>query len=929
MKLRNKLVAVMAASMVVTSVPVVTMADSSNTLSVYNYKIKNSTIGFTTSSYVYSGTTKATANYTDGALFKSENPNLPKLEISPEYTYDLSKQQTAFLHLTTDSNFVKEAYVAYVAALNNDGTTNVYFDEDGKLTDGTTAPIEWKIVKDGALDTVDVKGLKVNEIIDKGYLQIGYTGADSATVGKANEDSYVIIKPMDITEQTMVSGSDRKYKSTIRMDFNGKFAKGTTYAIPFLAKVGGDKEVLAYLDGNDSFVSTKTFSITGVLTDKKLAATADSKTITIDNIEEIGEIRLDETQIGSLKDANNRWIKIKLPSSSDLEFNLSKTTANIKATGKRGFYGKEAKYSTDTTGENVVNVVYGKETRTTRDTSTTVDDDQQVLLIQLPKWEDASAYGEVVLTGIHVQPQDKTAATGDVNITLSEDLTKGTGETAKNIASTNLVASTTLKVATVADYGVTIESEPVNVKAGRSGIVSDTRATFTLKEAVKDSLVDTRKIEFTLENGYIFGPADVDYSTTSYSTTSYAQAAKARFVELIEDEVIKFEEKAGKDGDKKGFLTDSLSLDIDANGYVIGFSGLYDRLTNTSDDKVKVTLPVATSVMAKGEIKVKAGNLFTRSYEKDVECVIANIIEPIAVEIENAAIKVGLQEQAAGKVTIKETDKGMIEKGWMFLSAEDLQDGITFDAVPDIKVTSGNMTIDHVQITRDNKVVAFEVTKTSTEASTIEVSNIKFTADRTVPEANYDLQIWGDALTDENVLDVLSTASTNVLYSNSYRNQYTDMYVVPEFITMTTKNTQDIDASGLKAATATFVLGESKFTVNGEAVTMDSAVYAKDGYTMVPVKYVAKAFGIEGNAIQYDKATSTATIIAGNKVISITAGKAAIVVNGTAIPMAVKAEVKDGRMCVPMAYIASALDVQKSWDATTKTATFTNQTEAK
>ena len=40
--------------------------------------------------------------------------------------------------------------------------------------------------------------------------------------------------------------------------------------------------------------------------------------------------------------------------------------------------------------------------------------------------------------------------------------------------------------------------------------------------------------------------------------------------------------------------------------------------------------------------------------------------------------------------------------------------------------------------------------------------------------------------------------------------------------------------------------------------------------------------------------------------------------------MATKAEVKDGRMCVPMAYIAAALGVEKSWDATTKTATFTN-----
>ena len=329
--------------------------------------------------------------------------------------------------------------------------------------------------------------------------------------------------------------------------------------------------------------------------------------------------------------------------------------------------------------------------------------------------------------------------------------------------------------------------------------------------------------------------------------------------------------------------------------------------------------------MATGDIKVKAGNLFTRSYEKDVEAVVANIVEPVKVEVENAAIKVGLQDQKAGKITIKETDKGMLSTGWIYLSAESLQNGITFDEVPEIKVTSGNMKIKNQQITRDKKAVAFEIERTSTEASTIEIANIKFTADRTVPEANYDLEIWGEGLTDENVLDVLTNVSTNVLNSNSYRNQYTDRYIVKDFITMTTKNTQDISESGLKAATASFVANQNKFTVNGETVDMDSAAYIDNGNIMVPVKYVAKAFGIEGNALQYDKATSTATITAGNKVISITANKALMIVNGTPVPMTAKAVVKEGRMCVPMANLAAALGVEKSWDANTKTATFTNQ----
>ncbi len=918
MKLRNKLVALMAASMVVTSVPVVTLADSTNTLSVYNYTIKNTTVGFSSADHpahsttvaidqIYTGTTtvELDGETVDAYVFNSNS--VPKLTVEPDGTQHLDSVQTAFLSITKDSSFQEDAYIYYIDAIyNGNKSTSLFFDEEGKAV-ASNHEEEWDgLTKE---EIVELETAKAREL---GFKDATFAYA-VGTPGRALTDAYIGLSVINLSEGTLDDGTERKYKSTLRIDFKGEFSKNEDYQIPFLVKVGGDDEVLAYLDGKDSFLSNKLFAVTGKLSDKKLTVSAKSETITADNIEEIGEIRLDENQVGALVDADNKWIKIKLASSTDLQFNLKKTEANIKATGRRGFAGEEEPAGT-------LEVVYGKVSRTSD------VDDEQVLLVKLPDWSD-NAKGQVVLTGIYVEPQDKTAATGDVNVTISEDLTQG-GET--SIKTTKLVDSTTVKVAEVADYGVTLTCEPVSVKAGRSGVINETSTTFTLKESVKDSLVATRKIEFKLENGYIFSAADVDTDEeadkATYTTKSYKELAKKRFNELVADGTIKFEKDAEDKNGTKGFeLTD---LEINAEGQVIGFTGYFHRLDEEKSNEIKITMPVAAPVQATGDIKLTASNLFTRTYEKDVECVVANIVAPITVEVEQAAIKVGLQDQTAGKVTIKETDKGMIERGWIFLAAEDLQDGITFDVAPTVTVVNANgstLAIDNVQISKDKKVVAFEVEKTSKEASAIEISNIKFTADRTVPEANYDLHIWGDALTDENILDVVSSNKT--LTSGSYRAQYTDMFVVEDFITMTTKNTQDISAEGLKAATAHFVIGENKFTVNGETVEMDSAAYIKDNYTMVPVKYVAKAFGVEGNALQYDQATSTATIIAGSKVISITAGKAAIVVNGTTVPMATKAEVVDGRMCVPMAYIASALNVEKSWDATTKTATFTNQAE--
>lgn len=892
MKLRQKLVALLATSMIITSVPVITMADSINTISVYNYNIKNTTIGFkssfnteTTTSGLYTG-----VKGDSGFNYKG----LPGIEISPKANYVLNSPQTAFVSITDGSSFQTEAYLYFIDAVaTTEGISNMYF-KDGKV---------W-----GAANSSWNGKTKEEVLADNATYTIYFDQDGKIVSSAATNGAEVTITVMKMSETIK---NERKYTSGLRLDFKGNFDRNVTYKVPFLVKVGGDKEVLVDVDGKDSFVSSKTYTLTGVLSDKKIVATSSSKKITADNIEEIGEIRIDENAIGALSEAGNQWIKVKLPSSTDLQFNLSKTENNIKATGKRGFYGELAQKSD-------IEVEYGKVSRNSS------ENDEQVLLIKLPSWMDESAKGQIVLTGIYVEPQDRTASTGDVNVTVSEDFTRG--NTNSTHTSVDLIESTTLKVAEVLDYGVSLTATPVDVKAGRSGVVNNTEVTFSLKEAVKDSLVDSRKIEFKLENGYIFGAADVESEDDTYTTAQYKELAKQHFQTLIDEKTIEFKADAEAKSGNKGF--ELTNVEVDSEGHVIGFTGYFDRLSATKADEIKITMPVAAPVQATGEIKLTVDNLFTRTYDKEVECVVGNIIAPIEVEIEKAAIKVGLQDQTAGKVVIKETDKGMIERGWMFLAAEELQEGLTFDEVPTIEVTSkdgGALKIENVQLSKDKKVVAFEVTRTSKEASAIEISDIRFTADRTVPEASYDLQIWGDAITDENILDVFTGANQNVLVGTSHRAQYTDCYKVEDFISITTKNTQDITAEGLRAATATFVIGENSFTVNDEVVEMDMAAYIKNDYTMVPVKFVAKAFGIEGNAVQYDKATSTATIIAGNKVIAITANKDVIIVNGTAIPMGTKAEVKEGRMCVPMTYIAAALNVQKSWDSATKTATFTNQ----
>ena len=894
MKLRQKLAAALAASMVVTAVPVVTMAESTNSISVYNYNIKNTTVGFQTTSTVLHADATTSAGiqiYTGNGSTRGFNATLvPGVEIKPESTYVLggsatAPSQTVFLHLTEDSNFEEDALLFYADALNSPNqTSTMYIKEDGTIA-GSHSGWDTKTKKE-----VLAAGVKIE------------TPNTTSSRASLTDPAGMVISVIESNEFTE---NDRKYKSTMRVDLYGTYTKNNVYKLPLLVKVGGDKEVLLKIDGRDSFVTSNTYTLTGQLTDKRISVTADSNTISVDDTEEIGEIRISETAIDSLqKDGNtNRKIKLTLPASSDLEFNLTKTKDQIKAVGKRGFYGKA-----DATNAEL-KVEYGTSSRQN-------ETDRNILIVELPNWTDATSKGEVVLKGIYVQPQNRKASTGDVNLTVEEYI-------APNAKSTDLVEKTTVKVAEVKEYDVTLkvkDDKVAAIKAGRSGLENDKNVTFVLEEAVKDSLVDSRKIEFTLENGYIFGPADIDVenNVTSFTSSQYKTKALDKFKALVKEEKIKFEEKA------EGVDLTSLTLDINADGQVIGFTAQYPKLTREKADKLEITIPVATDVQATGDVKLVANNLFTRTDTEDVSCVIANIKSPIEVKVEAAQIKVGLQGQETGSITITETDKGMLERGWLFLAA-DGQTGITFDKLPTIEVkdqSGKTLEIKNASLSKDKTMIGFEIAKTSLEASTIEIKDMAFTADRTVPEANYDLAIWGTALTDENEITI-NNFNQNALISNKYFDQLSDKYIVESFIKMTTKNTEDI-ISASKAVTTSFVIGEKTFEVNGEKVTMDSAAYIKDGLTFVPVRYLAQAFGFTGNALQYDKATSTATLIAGDKVVSITNGKAYIVVNGTQLPMATKAEVKEGRMCVAMSYIAAALGVEKSWDAATKTATFTN-----
>ncbi|MBQ9091486.1 MAG: copper amine oxidase N-terminal domain-containing protein, partial [Anaerotignum sp.] len=118
-------------------------------------------------------------------------------------------------------------------------------------------------------------------------------------------------------------------------------------------------------------------------------------------------------------------------------------------------------------------------------------------------------------------------------------------------------------------------------------------------------------------------------------------------------------------------------------------------------------------------------------------------------------------------------------------------------------------------------------------------------------------------------------------------------------------------------------VGESYIVAGETQVALDVPAYVNAaGYTMLPVRAVAVALGINTQNVLWDQATKTVTILYGQRIITMQVGAKVVYVNGSAIPSSASVEIVNGRTFLPMRDLATALGVTDiTWDAATKTAT--------
>ena len=87
---------------------------------------------------------------------------------------------------------------------------------------------------------------------------------------------------------------------------------------------------------------------------------------------------------------------------------------------------------------------------------------------------------------------------------------------------------------------------------------------------------------------------------------------------------------------------------------------------------------------------------------------------------------------------------------------------------------------------------------------------------------------------------------------------------------------------------------------------------------MLPIRFVAEAFGA---AVGWNGETATATVAAGDTVITVQIGAGQMLVSGVSVPLDTAAFIEGGRTYLPVRAVADALGAAVGWDGDTATAT--------
>jgi copper amine oxidase-like protein len=419
----------------------------------------------------------------------------------------------------------------------------------------------------------------------------------------------------------------------------------------------------------------------------------------------------------------------------------------------------------------------------------------------------------------------------------------------------------------------------------------------------------------------------------------------------------------GRDLDKEGSKTDtSYSSDKawqDAffNAYQDGdhknfefkkrvFDDVNTNVTDNDPAEITFQLELVADPTFEGDVKLALeGPLVDKQ-----EVTIAKFVKPYTVKAEQNDVIIDYRNtEVKTPIVITEAEEGLWKKDSTFkLNIED--DLLTFEDDPTFTIDSdSDLKLKDDKTTKGT--IQYAVKEESDKAASVTISDMKLFMSRSIPAGAYDLEIattMSEAY-DKQLLfapDAIKSYTSETAYENAMKDlakedgwkdgdrdsnkvkkdsyvddvcDYSDV-VKAAFINVVTSGR---DNDNLFTTKVVVPVGEAYLLAGEAKVELDAPAYiSAAGYTMLPVRAISKALGVNTNNVLWNAETRTVTIMYAQRIITMTVGQKTIYVNGSAIPASAAPEIKDERTFLPLRDLGTALGVTNvSWDAATKTAT--------
>lgn len=359
----------------------------------------------------------------------------------------------------------------------------------------------------------------------------------------------------------------------------------------------------------------------------------------------------------------------------------------------------------------------------------------------------------------------------------------------------------------------------------------------------------------------------------------------------------------------------------------------FDNVDLTDKDdcaKITFTLALVADPTFAGDVTLK----MTGDAVAEQEVEIATFVKPYEVKAEQNDLKIDYRYTAIPtNITVTEAEAGLWEeKEAVFAFGIDKGDVMQFEKDAAFTVNDDSEMVLNDSTKKNSGKLAFQVKESSDEeAAVVTISDMELFMSRDIPAGFYDLLLETSMEHGSDVDASFSGMGNNggylgtELYGGKGEDQYVadvadyEDVVKEGFVNVITPG-KDVEGFTTKVVVP---VGAGHILSGEKEIPLDVPAYINEnGYTMLPVRAVAKALGISENAVLWDQPTRTVTIMHGQRIISMTLGQKYVTVNGSALPASSAVEIKDGRTFLPMRDLATALGVTDiTWDSATRTAT--------